>query len=92
MLHILEQINELLDDKSLVTCKRVSRTMCSIIEHQKCGKFVITRVIRRYIKNPRIIQRFIKDPREIQIYINSSKEFANDWRIVFQQFNEKIYI
>ena len=91
MPHILEQINELLDDKSLVTCKRVSRIMSSIIEHQKCGKFLTTRVIRRYIKNPRVIQRFIKNPGAIQIYINNSKEFANDWRILFQKFNEKIY-
>ena len=88
----MEQINELLDDKSLVTCKRVSRAMCSIIEHQNCGKFLITRVIQRYIKNPRVIQRFMKNPREIQIYINNSKKFANDWRILFQKNNEKIYI
>ena len=92
MPNIMEQINELLDDKSLVTCKRVSRMMCSIIEHQKFGKFLTTRVIQRYIKNPRVIQRLIKNPRAIEIYINNSKKFANDWRIVFQKFNEKIYI
>ena len=51
MPHILEQINELLDDKSLVTCKRVSRMMCSIIEHQKSGKVLAEKVIQSYIKN-----------------------------------------
>ena len=51
--HILEQISELLDNKSLIKCKEVSRMMNSIIEHQKSGKFVTTRVIQSYIKNPK---------------------------------------
>ena len=67
MPHILEQINEELDNKSLTKCKGISRMMCSIIKHQKCGKFVTTRVIQSYIKNP--------------------KEFAKDWRIVFQNLS-----
>ena len=68
--HILEQINELLDDKSLIKCKEVSRAMCSTIENQKCGKFLTIRMIQRYVvKNPedfgkdwRIVLR--KMPRE----------------------------
>ena len=49
--HILEQINELLDNKSLIKCKEVSRTMCSIIENQKSGSFLTKRVIQSYINN-----------------------------------------
>ena len=49
--HLLEQINELLDNKSLIKCKEVSRTMCSIIENQKSGSFLTKRVIQSYIKN-----------------------------------------
>jgi ankyrin repeat protein len=63
--HILEQINESLDDKSLIKCKEGSRMMCSIVENQKSGKFLTIRAI--------------------QSYINNSKEFARDWRIVFQK-------
>ena len=51
--HILEQINELLDDKSLVKCKDASRIMCSNIENQKCGKFITTRMIQIYVRNPK---------------------------------------
>ena len=49
--HILEQINELLDDKSLVKCKKASRIMNTIIEKQKCEKYLTTRMIQSYIKN-----------------------------------------
>ena len=49
--HILEQINELLDNKSLVKCKEVSRILCSTIKEQEFGKFLIKRVIQSYIKN-----------------------------------------
>ena len=48
--HLLEQINELLDNKSLIKCKEVSRTMCSIIKNQKSGKFLTKRMIQTYIK------------------------------------------
>ena len=51
--HILEQINELLDDKSLVKCMGASRIMCSNIENQKCGKFVTARMIQSYVRNPK---------------------------------------
>jgi ankyrin repeat protein len=50
--HIFEKINELLDDKSLIKCKEVSRIICSIIKNQKSGKFLTTRMIQCYIKNP----------------------------------------
>ena len=56
--HILEQISELLDNKSLIKCKEVNKTMDSIIERQKSGKFVTTRVIESYIKN---LNEFGKD-------------------------------
>ena len=49
--HLLEQINELMDNKSLIKCKEVSRTMSSIIDDQKSGTFLTKRVIHRYIKN-----------------------------------------
>ena len=39
--HLMEQINELLDNKSLMKSKEVSRTMCSNIENQKSGTFLI---------------------------------------------------
>ena len=50
--HICEQINELLDDESLIKYKEVSRVICSIIENQKSGKFLIIRMIQCYVKNP----------------------------------------
>ena len=50
--HIFEQINELLDNKSLIKCREASRIMCSIIENQKSGKYVTTRMIRSYTNNP----------------------------------------
>jgi ankyrin repeat protein len=50
--HIFEQINESLDNKSLIRCKEASRTMCLIIENQKSGKYVTTRMIQSYTKNP----------------------------------------
>jgi hypothetical protein len=50
--HILEQVNELLDDKNLVNCKEASRIMNFIIENQKSGKFITTRMIQSYIRNP----------------------------------------
>ena len=49
--HLLEQINELLDNKSLVKCKEVSQTMSSIIKNQKSGTFITKRAIHSYIKN-----------------------------------------
>ena len=49
--HLLEQMNELLDNKSLVKCKEVSRTMSSIIKNQKSGTFITKRVIHSFIKN-----------------------------------------
>ena len=49
--HLLEKINELLDNKSLVKCKEVSRKMSSIINDQESGTFLTKRVIHRYIKN-----------------------------------------
>ena len=60
--HILEEINELLDNKSLVKCKEASRILCSNIENQKCGKFLTTRVIQTYFKNP---EEFEKDWRMV---------------------------
>ena len=53
MPHILEEINEFLDFKSLIKCKEVSRMMCSIIEHQESGKILAAKVIQSYIKNPK---------------------------------------
>ena len=49
--HLLEQINEILGNKSLIKCKEASRTMSSIIDDQESGTFFTKRVIHRYIKN-----------------------------------------
>ena len=68
--HILEQISELLDNKSLIKCKEVSRTMDSIIERQKSGKFVTTRVIESYIKN---LKEFGKDWKNVFLKLSSEK-------------------
>ena len=68
--HILEQISELLDNKSLIKCKEVSRTMDSIIERQKSGKFVTTRVIESYIKN---LNEFGKDWKNVFLKLSSEK-------------------
>ena len=75
MPHILEQINEELDNKSLIKCKEVSRMMNSIIEHQKSGKFVTTRVIQSYIKNSK---EFEKDWKNVFQKVSSKilKELA----------------
>ena len=50
--HILVQINDLIDNKSLMKCKEASRIMCSIIENLKCGKFLTMRRIQCYLKKP----------------------------------------
>ena len=50
--HILEQIYDLIDNESLIKCKGASRKMCSIVENFKCGKFLTTRIIQCYFKNP----------------------------------------
>jgi len=49
--HILEQINELIDYKSLVAFKEASRILCTVIENQKSGKYQTTRMIQAYVKN-----------------------------------------
>ena len=85
MPHILEQINEVLDDKSLVKCKRVSRMTCSIIEHQTCGKFVTTRVIQSYFKNPK---EFAKDWRIV--FRKLSLERLNELLILVKDFYKAV--
>ena len=47
---ILEKINELLDNDTLVNCMEVSFTFCAIIENQKSGRFLTTRKIQSYTK------------------------------------------
>ena len=49
--HIMEQINALLDNKSLVKCKEADREMCKFIENQRSGRFLTTRMIQSYNKN-----------------------------------------
>ena len=85
MPHILEQINEVLDDKSLVKCKGVSRMMSSIIEHQMCGKFVTTRVIQSYFKNPK---KFGEDWRIV--FKNLSLEKLNELLIMVKDFYKSV--
>ena len=56
--HPSEQINELLDNKSVVKCKEVSRTMYSNIENQKSGTFLTKRVIQSYNKNTKFAEEW----------------------------------
>ena len=49
--HILEQTYDLIDNESLIKCKKASRKMCSIVENLKCGKFLTTRRIQCWFKN-----------------------------------------
>ena len=55
--HILEQVNEFLDDKNLVNCKEASRVMNFIIDNQKSGKFISTRMIQSYVRNPEEVSK-----------------------------------
>ena len=48
--HLMEQINEELDDKSLAQCKEVSKIMCSIIQNQK--RFLTITLIQGHVKTP----------------------------------------
>ena len=48
---ILEQINELLDNKTLANCIEVSSTFRVVIEDQRSGRFLIARKIQSYLKN-----------------------------------------
>ena len=47
---ILEKINELLDNDTLVNCMEVSFTFFAVIENQKSGRFLTTRKIQSYTK------------------------------------------
>ena len=73
--HILELINKLLDDKSLIKCKEASRIMSSIIEKQKSGKYLTIRMIQCNIKNH---EEFAKDWRIIfqKLPMERLKEFG----------------
>ena len=79
--HILEQINELLDDESLIKCKKVSRAMCSTIENQRSGKFLTVRMIQSYIKNP---EEFEKDWRII--FKTMPREMLSEFGILVKHF------
>ena len=46
--HLMEQINEELDDKSLTQCKEISKIMCSIIQNQK--RFLTITLIKGHVK------------------------------------------
>ena len=48
--HLMEQINEELDDKTLIECKIVCKLMCSIIQNQK--RFLTITLIQDHVKNP----------------------------------------
>ena len=48
---ILEQINKLLDNKTLANCIEASSTFCVVIEDQRSGRFLIARKIQSYLKN-----------------------------------------
>ena len=48
---LLEQINELLDNKTLANCMEVSSIFCVVIENQRSGRFLYARIIQSYLKN-----------------------------------------
>ena len=83
--HILEQINDLLDDKSLVKCKEVSKIMYSTIVNQKCGKFLTIRMIQSYIKNP---EEFEKDWRII--FQKMPRESLSEFGILVKDFYKAV--
>ena len=49
--HVIEQINKVLDFKTLVKFKEVDRIVCNIIDNQKQGRFFWTRVIQTNLSN-----------------------------------------
>ena len=49
--HIIEQINKVLDIKTLVKFKEANRIVCNIIDNQKQGRFFWTRVIQTNLSN-----------------------------------------
>ena len=82
MPHILEQVNEFLDDKSLVKCKGVSRMMYSIIEHQK---FATTRVIKSYTKNSKKFAKYWRI-----VFQKLSLERLNELLILVKEFYKTV--
>ena len=49
--HIIEQINKVLDIKTLVKFKEADRKVCNIIDNQKKGRYFWTRVIQTNLSN-----------------------------------------
>ena len=72
--HIFEQINEQLDNKSLVKCKESSRIISNEIEKHS-RRFLTTRIIQSYLKNSK---KFGKDWKNVcqKLSIDSLKEFS----------------
>ena len=79
--HIFEQINELLDNESLINYKEAGRIICSIIENQKSGKFLTTRMIQCYIRNP---GEFLTDWRII--FQKLPSERLSEFKILVKDF------
>ena len=48
--HIFEQINELLNNRTLVKSKEASRTLYSVLENQKARKYQWIRIIQSYLQ------------------------------------------
>ena len=48
--HIFEQINKLLNNRSLVKSKEASRTLYSVLENQKARKYQWIRIIQSYLQ------------------------------------------
>ena len=48
--HIFEQINELLNNRTLVKSKEASRTLSSVLENQKARKYQWIRIIQSYLQ------------------------------------------
>ena len=67
--HIIEQINKVLDIKTLVKFKEADRIVCNIIDNQKKGRFFWTRVIQNVIQNN----------------FSNCIEFKEDWKNVLKK-------
>ena len=81
----LEQINQLLDNKTLANCMEVSSIFCVVIENQRSGRFLYARMIQSYLKNS---NEFENDWMTVvkKLPIQKLKEFA----ILVKEFHDAV--
>ena len=76
--HVVTDIFKELDDKTLTTCRNVSRLCCGYIDSEK---FLWVRMIQRYRKNLEISY-----PHWNKVLTNTSSEIVKEFSVVTQQF------